>query len=173
MNRDKLFFLVQPFLKNMPFKLGLFLRNKTYPYFFKKVGKNVKFFEGSIFKYPSEIELGHNVTINQNCFFVGKGGLILGDDIMMGAGCKIVTSSHVADSTAMPMREQGITFDKIVIGNDVWFGFDVIVLQGCNVGNGVILAAGCVLTSKQTGNYSIWGGVPAKKISDRKTDKNN
>lgn len=172
MNRDKLFFLVQPLLKNFPYKLGLFLRNNIYPFFFKRVGKNVRFLEGCIFKYPSEIELGNNVTINQNCFFVGKGGLILGDDIMMGAGCKIVTSSHIAYTTDIPMREQGMTIEKITIGNDVWFGFNVIVLQGCNVGDGVILAAGCVLTSKHTGNYAIWGGVPAKKISDRKTDKN-
>ncbi len=172
MNRDKLFFLVQPILKNMPYKPGRFLRNNIYPLFFKKVGKSVQFFEGSIFKYPSEIVLGDNVTINQNCFLAGKGGLVLGDDIMMGAGCKIVTSSHNAHTTSVPMRQQGMSVEKIVIGNDVWFGFDVIILPGCNVGNGVILAAGCVLTVKDTGNYTIWGGVPGKQIGERKTGDN-
>lgn len=172
MNSDKLFFLVQPILKNMPYQPGRFLRNIIYPLFFKKVGRGVRFFEGSIFKYPSEIELGDNVTINQNCFLAGKGGLILGNDIMMGAGCKIVTSSHNAYTTSIPMREQGMAVEKITIGNDVWFGFDVIILPGCNVGDGVILAAGCVLTTKETGNYSIWGGVPGKQIAVRKTCTN-
>ncbi|MEP7145107.1 MAG: acyltransferase [Ferruginibacter sp.] len=136
------------------------------------MGKNVRFFEGCIFKYPGEIELGDNVTINQNCFIVGKGGLVLGNDIMMGAGCKVVTTSHNAFTTDVPMREQGMTTEKITIGDDVWFGFDVIVLQGCKIGKGVILAAGCVLASKETGDYTIWGGVPAKKIASRKGDAN-
>ena len=156
----------------MPYQPGRFLRNTVYPWFFKKTGKNVRFFEGCIFKYPSETELGNNVTINQNCFFVGKGGLVLGDDVMVGAGCKIVTSSHNASDISVPMIKQGMTFEKITIGNDVWLGFDVIVLPGSKVGNGVILAAGCVLTGKDTGNYTIWGGVPAKQISERKNGSN-
>lgn len=170
MKRDKLFFLVQPIFKSLPYQWGLFLRNRIYPYFFKKVGRNLKIFEGCIFKYPSEIELGDNVTINQNCFIAAKGGLVMGDDIMMGSGCKIVTSSHNAYTTSVPMREQGMTFEKITIGNDVWFGFNVIILPGCSVGNGVILAAGCVLAAKDTGNYTIWGGVPAKQIAIRKNE---
>jgi maltose O-acetyltransferase len=168
MSRDKWFFIVQPLLKSMPYKTGRYLRNKIYPFFFKKVGKNVNFCDGLIIKYPSEIEVGDNVTFNQNCFLVGKGGLVFGNDIMMGAGCKVVTTSHNADSKDIPMRDQGMCFEKIIIGNDVWFGFNVIVLKGCEVGNGVILGAGCVLTTKHVEDYTIWGGVPAKNIGSRK-----
>jgi maltose O-acetyltransferase len=166
--KDKIFFLLQPLLKNMPYRWGRFLRNKIYAGFFKRAGKNLNIAEGCIFKYPGEIELGDNVTINQNCFFVGKGGLVMGNNIMMGAGCKIVTSAHNSERTDIPMLHQGMSFKKITIGDDVWFGFDVIILPGCNVGTGVILAAGCVLTTKETGDYTLWGGVPAKNIGSRK-----
>jgi maltose O-acetyltransferase len=166
-NKDKIFFIFQPILRHMPYKIGRFLRNHIYPCFFKKVGKNVNFMEGIIFKYPSEIVIGKNVTVNQDCFIVGKGGLLMGDDVMIGAGCKIVTTTHNALTTKRSMLEQGMSFEKITIGNDVWFGFNVVVLKGCNIGNGVILAAGCVLTTKEVEDYTIWGGVPAKKIGTR------
>jgi maltose O-acetyltransferase len=167
MSKDKVFFLIQPILRNMPYKLGRVLRNKIYRYFFKRVGKNINLMAGIIFKYPSEIEFGNNVTINEDCYIVGKGGLVFGDNIMMGAGCKIVTTTHNAFAIDKPMREQGLSFEKIIVGNDVWFGFNVVVLKGCNIGNGVILAAGCILATKNIENYTIWGGVPAKKISTR------
>ncbi len=84
---------------------------------------------------------------------------------MMGAGCKIVTTTHNSFTTDKPMRGQGLSFEKITIGNDVWFGFNVVVLKGCNIGNGVILAAGCILATKIVENYTVWGA--AKKISTR------
>lgn len=167
MNKDKLFFIIQPVLRHLPYKIGRLLRNSIYRLFLKKAGKNINFMEGIIIKYPSEIEMGNNVTINQDCFIVGKGGLILGDDIMIGAGCKIVTTTHNAITRDKPMREQGMSFEKITIGNDVWFGFNVVVLKGCNIGNGVILAAGCILTTKDVADYTIWGGVPARNIGTR------
>jgi len=168
MNKDKLFFIVQPFLRNMPYKIGSLLRNSIYPFFFKKIGKNINLKGGIIFKYPSEIEIGNDVTINEDCFIVGKGGLVLGNDIMIGAGCKIVTTNHNSFTRDVPMREQGMSFEKITIGNDVWFGFNVVVLKGCTIGNGVILAAGCILTAKNIDDYTIWGGVPAKNIGIRR-----
>ncbi len=164
---DKLFFIVQPILRHLPYKLGRFLRNSIYRLFFKRVGNNVNFMEGIIIKYPSEIELGNNITINQGCFIVGKGGLVFGNNIMIGADCKIVTTTHNSFTREKPMRDQGMSFEKITIGDDVWFGFNVVVLNGCKIGNGVILAAGCVLTTKHVEDYTIWGGVPAKNIGTR------
>lgn len=166
-NKDKIFFIVQPIFRHLPYKLGRMMRNSIYRLFFKQAGKNINFMTGIIIKYPGEIVIGNNVTVNEDCFIVGKGGLVFGNDIMIGAGCKIVTTTHNAVTRDKPMREQGLSFEKITIGNDVWFGFNVIVLKGCNIGNGVILAAGCILATKQVDDYTIWGGVPAKNIGIR------
>lgn len=57
-------------------------------------------------------------------------------------------------------------FDKIIIGNDVWIGVNAIVLDGVNIGDGVIVAAGAVVT-KDIPPYAIVGGVPAKIIRFR------
>lgn len=53
-----------------------------------------------------------------------------------------------------------------VIGNDVWIGVNAVVLQGVKIGDGAIIAAGAVV-NKDVPPYSIFGGIPAKKIKDR------
>lgn len=53
-----------------------------------------------------------------------------------------------------------------VIGNDVWIGENVVIIDGITIGTGSIIAAGAVVT-KNIEPYSIVGGVPAKLIRFR------
>lgn len=53
-----------------------------------------------------------------------------------------------------------------IIEDEVWIGANVIVLQGVKIGTGAVVGAGSVVT-KSIPSMEIWGGVPAKKISDR------
>jgi acetyltransferase-like isoleucine patch superfamily enzyme len=57
-------------------------------------------------------------------------------------------------------------FSKVIIGNDVWLGANVIVLDGINIGDGAIIAAGSVVT-RDVPPYAIVGGVPARIIRYR------
>jgi acetyltransferase-like isoleucine patch superfamily enzyme len=65
------------------------------------------------------------------------------------------------------MRKQSASMRRIKIGCDVWLGCNVTVLKGVNIGGGAVIAAGAVVT-KSIPPYEIWGGVPAKKIGERK-----
>lgn len=165
---NKIFFFLQSVLRYLPFKLGIYLRRVIYRPFFKKLGKNVRIFDSVVIKYPNDIELGDHTTINQFCYVVGKGSLKIGCNVMIGAGTKIATSSHNYEDTATPMSEQGISTAPISIGNDVWFGFNSVVLGGSTVGDSCIVAANAVVNSVSFDAYSIIGGVPAKLIRKRK-----
>lgn len=57
----------------------------------------------------------------------------------------------------------------IVIGNDVWIGFEAIILSGVKIGDGAIIGARAVVT-KDVPPYTIVGGVPAKIIRKRFDD---
>ena len=58
----------------------------------------------------------------------------------------------------------------IIIGNDVWIGFEAIVMAGSRIGDGAIVAARAVVTH-DVPPYTIVGGVPAKVIRKRFDDK--
>lgn len=55
---------------------------------------------------------------------------------------------------------------KVVIGNDVWIGSYVRIMEGSTIGDGAVIAAGAVVT-KDVPPYAIVGGVPAKIIKYR------
>ena len=59
----------------------------------------------------------------------------------------------------------------ILVGNDVWIGYEAVILSGVHIGNGAIVGARAVVT-KDVEPYTIVGGVPARPIRkrfDRKT----
>ena len=169
--QNKIFFLIQAVLRYFPFKLGIWFRNFLYPGFFKSYGKNVRIFDAVVIKFPNEIELGNHVTINQFCYIVGKGGLRIGNDVMIGAGSKITTTSHDFNDTNQPMSRQGISCIPILLEDDIWLGFNVVIVGGAIIRKGSILAAGSVVTGKEYPAYSILGGVPASIIRNRITEK--
>lgn len=54
----------------------------------------------------------------------------------------------------------------IVIGNDVWIGYEAVIMAGGHIGDGAIIAARAVVT-KDVPPYTIVGGTPAKEIRKR------
>lgn len=52
------------------------------------------------------------------------------------------------------------------IGTDCWIGAHTIIMCGTKIGDGSIIAAGSIVT-KDVEPYSVYGGVPAKKIKNR------
>lgn len=57
-------------------------------------------------------------------------------------------------------------YKRVIIGNDVWIGARATIMDGVNVGDGAVIAAGAVVT-KNVPPYAIVGGVPAKIIKYR------
>ena len=55
----------------------------------------------------------------------------------------------------------------VVLRDHVWIGANAVILKGVEIGRGAVVAAGAVVTKNIPPN-EIWGGVPAKKIGERK-----
>lgn len=58
----------------------------------------------------------------------------------------------------------------LIVGNDVWFGYNSLIRNGVTIGDGAIIAAGAVVV-KDVPAYSIVAGNPAKVIKMRFDDK--
>lgn len=57
----------------------------------------------------------------------------------------------------------------IIIGNDVWIGYEAIIMSGVKIGDGAIIGTRALVT-KDVPPYTIGGGVPAKHIKKRFND---
>ena len=67
-----------------------------------------------------------------------------------------------ADTIARAWDNHG----DIVVGNDVWLGYEAVVLAGVTIGDGAVIATRAVVT-KDVPPYTIVGGVPARPIRTR------
>ena len=59
---------------------------------------------------------------------------------------------------------------NITIGNDVWIGFEAVIMSGVRIDDGAVIGARAVVT-KNIPAYEIWGGNPVRKIGNRFKDK--
>lgn len=57
----------------------------------------------------------------------------------------------------------------IVIGNDVWIGFEAVIMSGVHIGDGAIIGTRALVT-KDVPAYTIVGGTPARVIRRRFQD---
>lgn len=109
--------------------------------------------------------IGNNVYLGSGCHFnIGK-QIRIGSNCMIASGCSFIDNNHGTMKDQL-LREQLGKFSSIQIEEDCWLGANVIVLKGVTIGKGAIVAAGAVV-NKSIPPYEIWGGVPAKKISQR------
>lgn len=67
---------------------------------------------------------------------------------------------NVYNITDLPVK------GNIVVGNDVWFGYDCIIKNGVSIGNGAIIAARAVVV-KDVPAYSVVAGNPAQVVKMR------
>ncbi len=127
-------------------------------------GKCVNIEKNALFS--GKVSLGDYSGIGVNAKIYGR--CTIGDHVMMGEDCTIITRNHRFDITDVPMMEQGFLEERPVsIGNDVWIGDRVIILPGVQVGDGCVIGAGSVVTHDLPA-YSIAAGNPAKVIRSRK-----
>jgi acetyltransferase-like isoleucine patch superfamily enzyme len=119
--------------------------------------------EGSIF-------LEDYCNISANCMLLSETEIRLGLYCFLAGQCYLVAGgNHAFDDISVPiMFQPSYSKGGITVGEDVWLGAGVIVLDGANVGKGTIVGAGAVVTESLP-EYCIAVGSPAQKIRDRKT----
>jgi acetyltransferase-like isoleucine patch superfamily enzyme len=114
------------------------------------------------------VELGRNCSVNP--FATLREKIRGGDGIRIGAYACLIGANHGFADVEKPIYRQPHTSKGIVLGDDIWIGSHVTVVDGVKIGSHSILAAGAVVT-KDVPEYAIVGGNPARVIRLRKQPK--
>jgi acetyltransferase-like isoleucine patch superfamily enzyme len=118
-----------------------------------------------------DLEIGDNTNIAMNCFIQSSKRVVIGANVLIAPYCYLIGGgSHRYDRTDIPIIAQGQEVRDLTIGDDVWLGAGVKVMDGLTIGSGSIIGAGAVVT-KDIPPYSIAVGMPARVIRDRRNGK--
>lgn len=110
--------------------------------------------------HGSSLRIGERVFINHGCTINDLGGVVIGDDVLIGPNVQILSSGH---PVAPAERRSGVTVARIEIGRGVWIGAGATVLQGVSVGADAVIGAGAVVT-RDVPAGTLVAGVPARVI---------
>lgn len=95
-----------------------------------------------------------------NAYAVVRGRVELGDGVRVGAHTSILGFNHMM-APGLEVFRQPLTSRGISIGDDVWVGSHVVVLDGITIGSHAVLAAGAVVT-KDVPEGAVVAGNPAR-----------
>jgi acetyltransferase-like isoleucine patch superfamily enzyme len=113
------------------------------------------------------VMIGNRADIGCNCIFSSVSGIEIGQSTLIAGHCYIGGGRYRSDRLEIPMMDQGMYSEgPVILGDDVWLGAGVIVLDGVRIGKGSIIGAGSVVT-REIPEYSVAVGVPARVIGAR------
>ena len=116
--------------------------------------------------YKNRIVIGGGTWIGQQCFLHGAGGLVIGKNVGIGPGVKIITSAHAEEGEGKPILHNRIEFAPVIIEDGADIGIGAIVLMGVTIGQGAQIGAGAVVT-RDVPSFAVCAGVPAKVVRMR------
>lgn len=151
--------------------------------FLKNIIKNTNIIVGD-FTYYDDLENPNNFEKNVLYHFD-----FIGDKLIIGKFCAIASDvkfimngahHHLNYFTSYPFSIFGKAWEKAepsswpykgdtVIGNDVWIGYNAVIMPGVTVGDGAVIGAKAVVT-KNIDSYTIVAGNPAQPIKKRFND---
>jgi acetyltransferase-like isoleucine patch superfamily enzyme len=123
-----------------------------------------------IYCQNGKIVIGENANIGSNCQIFSAGSVEIGKNVLVGAYSYLIGGGHVMVDPSSPIIEQGRISRGIRLGDNVWVGAAVKILDGVTIGRDAVIGTGAVVT-RDVGPFVIAGGVPAEFIKDRRDHK--
>jgi acetyltransferase-like isoleucine patch superfamily enzyme len=125
----------------------------------KPVDESVTVFPPFYSDFGKNITLGKRIFINSGCKFQDQGGVVIGDDCLIGHNAVMATLNH----DLIPSRRADMHPAPTVIARNVWIGSNATILPGVTIGDDAVVAAASVVT-KDVPEKSIVVGPPARVV---------
>lgn len=126
-----------------------------------RIGTRPSLYSGIWIMPIKGLQLADDVDLARGVLITTGGGVEIGSRTLIGYGAKILSANHkVSDKGVFGT---GHEFRRVVIGEDVWVGANVVILPGVTVGDRAVVAAGAVVT-RDVQEQTIVAGVPARVV---------
>ncbi len=113
--------------------------------------------------YGYNISVGENFYSNYNLVILDPAPVSFGDNVFVGPNCGFYTATHPLDHVT---RNLGVEEAyPIKVGNNVWFGGNVVVMPGVTIGDNVVIGAGSVVV-KDVPSNTVAVGNPCRVLRD-------
>jgi acetyltransferase-like isoleucine patch superfamily enzyme len=135
-----------------------------------RLGDNVYIGRNTILSCKEgSIAVGDYTNISANCSLLSETEINLGRYCFLAGHCYLVAGgNHSFDDVSRPiMFQPSVSKGGIRVGDDVWLGAGVIVLDGAVIGQGTVVGAGAVVTEPLP-EFSVAVGSPARVIRNRR-----
>ena len=107
--------------------------------------------KGNLIKKPrlvsdiSKIGLGQNIYIGPDAYLMTKGGLRIGNNVIISANITAWTENHNYKNASLLPYDLELIEKPIVIEDNVWIGLNVSLCPGCHIGEGAVIGMGSVV----------------------------
>lgn len=115
-------------------------------------------------KFTKDENTVGSFCLSLNCYIQAMNGIEIGKNFLFAPGIRIISANHGANN-----EFQDLNCKPVKIGDNVWFGTNVIILPEVSIGNNVVVGAGSVVTKSFPDNVII-AGNPAKVIKNLNED---
>jgi len=106
-----------------------------------------------------DIYIGDRTRIGLGCTLIGP--VSVGNDVRLAQNIVMSGLNHNYTDVSLPISEQGVTTNPIVVEDEVWIGANCVILPGVTVKKHAVVAAGSIVR-RNVPAYSVVAGNPAK-----------
>jgi len=149
--------------------VGKYARMDLMPYNDFSIGKNCLIEDfATINNAVGDVQIGNRSLIGLSSVVIGP--VEIGNDVMLAQHVVLSGLNHSYDNIHLPIKDQPVTTDKIIVEDGAWLGANVVVTPGVTIGKNAVVAGGSVVT-KDVPAFSVVAGNPARILKKYCTNR--
>ena len=111
-----------------------------------------------------DVSIGDRTRIGLGCTLIGP--VKVGNDVRIAQNVVLSGLNHKYEDDSVPISEQGVTTNNIIVEDEAWIAANCVVLPGVTIGKHAVVSAGSIVR-RNVPAYSVVSGNPAKVIKKR------
>lgn len=126
-----------------------------------QLGAGSAVFWGTTVFNARQLVIGPRTVVSFRCVLDARGGITLGEDVVVASDVQLITGSHDVDSP-----DFAPIFRPVTVGRRVWLASRCTVLSGCTIDDEAVVAAHALVT-EDVPRGAVVAGVPARPVRQR------